>query len=94
MSIRFYIDPETGYPHIHRHGVAEYEVEDALAEPGEDVPARRNSRMTIGQTRGGRYLLVVYTRDPAMGQIFVITAYGLEGSALAAYRRRRRRRGR
>ena len=32
MDIRFYIDPETGYPHIYRHGVEEYEVEDVLLD--------------------------------------------------------------
>ena len=31
MDIQFYIDPETGYPHIHRHGVEEYEVKARAA---------------------------------------------------------------
>ena len=30
MNVGFYIDPETGYPHIHTHGVEEREVEDIL----------------------------------------------------------------
>jgi len=28
MNIRFYIDPETGEPHIHGHDVSEWEVEE------------------------------------------------------------------
>jgi len=30
MKIRFYIDPETGLPHIYNHKVREDEVEDVL----------------------------------------------------------------
>ena len=45
--------------HIHNHGVEEHEVEDVLASPGEDRPAQENSRIAIGQTRGGRYLRVI-----------------------------------
>ena len=40
MKIRFYIDPETGQPHIYNHGVREDEVEDVLGKPGEDRPGR------------------------------------------------------
>ena len=94
MNVRFYIDPETGCPHIHRHGVEEYEVEDVLADYTEDWQSRRGSRTAIGQTRGGRYLMVVYSRASETGRITVITAYELGGSALAAYWRRQRRRGR
>ena len=54
MNIRFYIDPETGLPHIHGHAVDEDEVEDVLREPGEDRPGREGSRVAIGQTRAGR----------------------------------------
>ena len=94
MNLRFHIDPETGYPHIYDHGVEEHEVEDVIMESGEDMPGRGNSRIAIGQTRGGRYLLVVYVRDPELGSVFVITAYDLTGRTLAAYRRRMRRRNR
>ena len=94
MNLRFYIDPETDYPHIYGHGVQEYEVEDVMLSPGEDIPGRENSRIAIGQTRGGRYILVVYVRDPQPDSIFIITAYQLTGNALAAYRRRMRRRSR
>ena len=94
MNLRFYIDPETDYPHIFDHGVREYEVEDVMLSPGEDVPGRGDSRIAIGQTRGGRYILVVYVRDPQPDSVFIITAYQLTGNALAAYRRRMRRRSR
>jgi len=40
MNIRFYIDPETGAPHIYNHHVDEDEVEDVLGNPGEDRPSR------------------------------------------------------
>ncbi len=36
INVRFYIDPETGKPHIYNHGVQENEVEEVLAKPGED----------------------------------------------------------
>jgi hypothetical protein len=91
MSIRFYIDPETGMPHIHNHQVFEDEVEDILRRPGEDRPGRDNSRVAIGQTRDGRYLKVVYVPDADRNGIFVITAYDLTGKPLTAYRRRKRR---
>ena len=94
MNLRFYTDPESGYPHIYDHGVDEYEVEDVIMDPGEDMPGRGNSRIAIGQTRGGRYILVVYVRDPEPASVFVVTAYDLTGRALAAYRRRMRRRNR
>jgi hypothetical protein len=92
MKIRFYIDPETGTPHIHRHGVREDEAEDVLANPGEDRPGKEGSRIAIGQTLGGRYLRVIYVPDLDAESVFVITAYELKGRPLAAYRRRRRRR--
>jgi hypothetical protein len=92
MKIRFYIDAETGIPHIHKHGVREDEAEDVLSNPGEDRPGKEGSRIAIGQTLGGRYLRVIYVPDPDHESVFVITAYELKGKPLAAYRRRRRRR--
>ena len=91
MNLRFYIDPETGLPHIHRHQVYEEEVEEVLSEPGEDRPGREGSRIAIGQTRAGRNLRIIYVPDPEPDSIFVITAYQLTGKPLLAYRRRRRR---
>ena len=94
VNARFYIDPETGYPHIYGHGVEEHEVEYVLASPSEDRPGRDNSRVAIGRTQGGRYLRVIYVIDPEPDHVFVVTAYELKGKPLTAYRRRMRRRGR
>jgi hypothetical protein len=94
VKIRYYENPETGEPHIYDHGVCEEEVEEILENPGEDFPARRNSRSIIGQTLDGRYLRVIVVREAAAGSIFVVTAYDLSASQLAAYKRRRRKRKR
>jgi hypothetical protein len=91
MNVRFYIDPETGLPHIYGHQVDEQEVEDVLRTPGEDRPGREDSRVAIGQTRARRYIRVIYVPDPEPNSVFVITAYQLTGKPLMAYRRRRRR---
>jgi len=91
VNIRFFIDPQTGEPHIYNHGVSEDEVEDILLRPGEDRSGREDSRVAIGQTRSGRHLRVIYVPDPEPDSIFVITAYDLRGRPLAAYRRRRRK---
>ena len=91
MVVRFYIDPSTGAPHIHRHGIDENEVEDVLARPIEDRPGREGSRVALGQTRAGRYLRVIYVPDPVPESVFVITAYELVPKVLRAFRRRRRR---
>lgn len=90
LSIRYYIEPETGMPHIQRHSVSEAEVEEVLGRPGEDRPGTDGSRVVIGQTFAGRYLRVIYV--PEESGVFVITAYQLTGKPLQAYRRRRRRR--
>ncbi len=91
MNIRFYLDPETGQPHIYNHGVRENEVEEVLRKTGEDRPGQEGSRVAIGQTFSGRYLRIVYIPDPQPNSVFVITAYELKGQPLIAYRRRRRR---
>ncbi len=93
MRLRFYVDPETGRPHIYRHGVQEEEVEDVLGKPGEDRPGRDGSRVALGATAAGRVLRVIYVPEPQPDSAFVITAYSLKGRPLLAYRRRRRRRG-
>jgi hypothetical protein len=94
MKIRFYIDKDTGFPHIYKHDVREDEVKDVLQNPGEDRMGKENSRLAIGQTRDGRYLRVIYVPDPEPDSVFVITAYELTGKPLKAYRRRSRRRQR
>ena len=92
MEVRYYIDPETGSPHIYNHGVSENEVEDVLNRPGEDRPGLSRARVAVGQTEAGRYLRIIYVRDPEPDSIFVITAYELAGKPLKAYRRRQKRR--
>jgi hypothetical protein len=91
MRIRPYLDAETREPHFFRHGVTEQEVEDVLTRPIEDRPGVQGSRVAIGQSRGGRYLRVIYVPDPEPDSVFVITAYQLGPKALRAFRRRRRR---
>lgn len=92
MNIRYYLDSETGRPHVQRHGVAEHEAEEVLARPGEDRPGKEGSRVAIGQARSGRYLRVIYVPDPEPESVFVITAFELRGKPLTAYKRRMRRR--
>ncbi len=91
MKVRFYIDRESGEPHVGRHGVSEEEVRHVLARPLEDRPGREGSRVALGQTAAGRYLRVIYVPDPEPDSVFVITAYELGPKAKAALRRRRRR---
>lgn len=94
MNIRFYIDPETRLPHIYKHGVEEEEVEEVLENPGEDRPGRDGARVVLGQTRAGRFLRVIYVRDPQPDSVFVVSAYDLRGKPLLAYRRRLRKKRR
>ena len=92
MNLRFYLDRDTGQPHIYHHSVSEQEVEDVLTKPGEDRPGSEGSRVALGQTRDGRYLKVIYVPDPEPDRVFVITLYELTGKAKKAYRRRMHRR--
>jgi hypothetical protein len=94
VQLRFYLDPETGEPHIYEHDVDEEEVEEALASAVEDFPGRRDSRIAYGQTLAGRYLKVIYSPDLGGTSAFVITAYELRGKDLAAFKRRQRRKQR
>jgi hypothetical protein len=94
MTVRYYVDRDTAQPHIYNHDVTEAEVEEVLGQPGEDRPGRSGSRVAIGRTEDGRYLRIIYVKDPEPGGAFVITAYELSGKPLLAYRRRRPRKGR
>jgi hypothetical protein len=91
MRLRFYIDPETGEPHIYKHRVSEAEMEQLLSHAGEDRPGREGSRVAVGRTLSGRLLRVIYIPDPQPDSYFVITAYELQGKVAMAYRRRGRR---
>ncbi len=73
------------------NAVNEPEVEAVLRRPIEDRPGREGSRVAIGQTRGGRFLRVVYVPDGQPGSVFVITAYELGSKALHTLRRRRKK---
>jgi uncharacterized DUF497 family protein len=91
MIVKFFIDPETGQPHIFNHGVTEAEVRQVLARPGLVLKGGENSRFAVGQTEAGRYLKVVHAPRKDGPGIFVITAYELRGKELNAFRRRKRR---
>ena len=90
MKDRYYIHPATGLPHTYQHNVAETEVEEVLANPGEDRAGSDGVRVAIGRTLAGRLLRVIYVPDPEPKSVFVITAYDLQGKPALAYRRRRR----
>jgi hypothetical protein len=92
MLVRFFIDPDTELPHIFGHGVATDEVLAILRGPADHGPGNEGTRMAEGQTRGGRYLRVIYRENDLDGSILVITAYDLSGKAKTAYRRRKRKR--
>jgi hypothetical protein len=94
MKIRFYIDPDTGQPHVYNHGVTEAEVRQVLRRPGFVLRGRKNSRLALGQTADGRYLKVIYAPRRQGPGVFVVTAYELRGKELKTYRPRRRRRSR
>jgi hypothetical protein len=91
MEVRYFLDPDTGQPHIYGHGVSEQEVEEVLRGRGEDLRAARGSRRKIGQTAAGRILQVFYVPDEEPESVFVITAYEPQGKAKMAFRRRQRR---
>ena len=89
--IRFYVDPDTGLPHIYGHRVTEDEVEYVLATSADDRRGRDDSRVCEGQTAGGRYLRIIYVPDDDGDGLFVITAYPIHGRGRRAHRRRRTR---
>ncbi|HVX85643.1 MAG TPA: DUF4258 domain-containing protein [Phycisphaerae bacterium] len=90
-EIRYFIDSETGQPHIYGHNVDESEVEEVLLRPLKQQPSRDNSKIALGQTGSGRFLKVIYTEDEDRAGLFVVTAYDLRGKALKALRRRLRK---
>lgn len=91
MTLRFWIDPETGLPHIFDHGVNEDEVRQVINRAGEELPGRDRSRIRLGQTEAGRYLQVVYVPDAVGDGAFVVTAFDLTPKAKQAFRRRQRK---
>lgn len=91
MELRFWLDAETGMPHIYEHGVTEEEVQQVLSQAGEEFPGSDHSRIRLGQTEAGRYLQVVYVPDPGGESAFVVTADDMTPNAKRAFRRRQRR---
>jgi hypothetical protein len=91
MNVRFYIDPETGRPHVENHGVSTKETVQVLERAGQDYMGHDGARIALGQTVSGRPLKVVYRPDEDKDGVFVITAYPLRGNELKAYKRRLRR---
>ena len=91
MNVRYYIDSETGLPHIYKHNISEFEVETVLKKPGEYRPGKEGSRIAIGKTESGKFIRIIYVPESSKESIFVITAYEISGNVLKAYRRRRRR---
>ena len=91
MELRFYLDAETGKPHMYKHGVSEQEVYEVLDQPLEDRPGADGARVALGQTRNGRYLRIVYVPDLMPHSAFVITAYDLGTKAKHALRRRQKK---
>jgi len=57
VDIRFYLDPDTGLPHIYGHGVTEGEVEQVLRASGGDVQGSRGFRMKFGRALSPGHLL-------------------------------------
>jgi hypothetical protein len=94
MDVRYHKDPEMGLPHIDDHGITEREVEEVLRGLGDDYPARRDSRMKLGQTEAGRYVEVIYVPDKDGIGVFVITAFEMTEKRKRAFRRRQRRKRR
>ena len=89
MNVPFYLHPETGEPHNYHDGVREDEVEDVHRAPGEDRSGREGSRVTLGQTRAGKYVRVIHGQDPESQSVLVMTADELSGRPLAGYCRLR-----
>lgn len=91
LNIRYYFDEELDCLHIHKHNVYENEVEDILTNPIEDRQGKDGSRVALGKTSGGRFLKVIYVPDTEPDSVFVITSYDLSGKALAAFKKRRKK---
>lgn len=92
MRLRFHANPD-GEPHIHDHGVEEWEVHEALQHRLEQVPGRDNSTIFIGRTVGGRVLRIIFSEARDGDGIFVVTAYDLPAKQFRTLRKRLKRRG-
>jgi hypothetical protein len=93
MRVRFHTDL-SGDPHIYGHNVRESEVLEALERPLETIEGRDDSLVSIGLTRSGRMLKVIYADARDGDGIFVITAYDIPEKQRRALKRRQKRRRR
>jgi len=98
-EVRFYIDPQTGQPHIYEHGVCEDEIEEVMrnrpiTQLGRRSPKGELSSIAFGQTGAGRFLKVLYARTYDSLGIHIITSYDLRAKELLVHGRRLRRRNR
>jgi hypothetical protein len=91
MELRFWIDAETGLPHIEEHGVTKEEVRQVFNRAGEDFPGSDRSRIRLGQSDAGRHLQVIYVPDHGGQSAFVVTAYDMTPNAKRAHRERLKR---
>ena len=95
MRYEFYLDAESGQPHLYRHGVDESEVIEVFEDAGLRWHNAEGKWVLIGKTRSGRFLQVVYLvleeNPPAT---FVITAYTPKRELISAYRRHMKKRNR
>ena len=74
--------------HVAPHGVTWTEVEEALTPPIVEENGDRDSRLVLGRTFGGRYLLMVVAPDPDAPTVFVVTARGMTDAERRRYRSR------
>ena len=87
--VSFFWD-DANLEHVARHGLDEFEVEEALLDPkGLDVPAsnRGGERRFgfVGATASGRILFVIFTERG--GDLRVVTAYDANAGQKRRYRR-------
>ena len=74
MEIRYFIDAETGLPHIYRHDVTEADVDDILRRPIEDRPGELARLSPWCEPKRDGILRIVFVPDPKPDSVFVITA--------------------
>lgn len=74
--------------HIARHNVRPDEVEDVLfSRPRYRTPGIDGTTLVFGQSRAGRYLLVVIT-DAYDGGIYIVTAREMTDSEKRLFKRK------
>jgi len=76
--------------HISRHGIRDYEVEEAmLFDKPVYLSGREHRYYAYGTTEEGRYLFIVFVAKGA-GIIRVVTARGMSRKEIVYYKERRR----